>query len=95
MIERKLTDVLREVSHLQPLGERSDTLHEPASRDGIYAAPNLVEAHRDQLDDPALRTRITEAVQGTGIVGPIPSTFFDTTGAAGDIVEISLKNRSA
>lgn len=32
---------------------------------------------------------------GTGIVGPIPSTFFDTTGAAGDIVEISLKNRSA
>ena len=67
VIERKLTDVLREVSHLQPLGERSDTLHEPASRDGIYAAPNLVEAHRDQLDDPALRTRITEAVQGTGI----------------------------
>ena len=32
---------------------------------------------------------------GTGIVGPIPSAFFDTTGAAGDIVEISLKNRSA
>lgn len=32
---------------------------------------------------------------GAGIVGPIPSTFFDTTGAAGDIVEISLKNRSA
>ena len=32
---------------------------------------------------------------GAGIVGPIPNTFFDTTGAAGDIVEISLKNRSA
>lgn len=69
VIERKLTDVLREVSHLQPLGDRSDTLHEPASRDGIYAAPNLVEAHRDQLDDPTLRSRITEAVQGTGIDG--------------------------
>ena len=67
VIERKLTDVLREVSHLQPLGERSDTLHEPASRDGIYAAPNLVEAHRDQLDDPALKARVTEAVRGSGI----------------------------
>lgn len=67
VIERKLTDVLREVSHLQPLGERSDTLHEPASRDGIYAAPNLVEVHRDQLDDPALKARVTEAVQGAGI----------------------------
>ena len=67
VIERKLTDVLREVSHLQPLGDRSDTLHEPASRDGIYAAPNLVEAHRDQLEAPGLKARITEAVQGTGI----------------------------
>jgi len=42
VIERKLTDVLREVSHLQPLGDRSYTLHEPVSPDGIYAAPNLV-----------------------------------------------------
>ncbi|KFI25389.1 MULTISPECIES: relaxase/mobilization nuclease domain-containing protein [Haematobacter] len=67
VIERKLTDVLREVSHLQPLGERSDTLHEPASRDGIYAAPNLVEAHRDQLDHPDLKARVAEAMRGTGI----------------------------
>lgn len=69
VIERKLTDVLREVSHLRPLGDRSDTLHEPASRDGIYAAPNLVAAQRDRLDSPGLRTRITAAVQGTGIDG--------------------------
>ncbi|WP_232831704.1 relaxase/mobilization nuclease domain-containing protein [Pseudogemmobacter bohemicus] len=67
VIERKLTDVLREVSHLRPLGERSDSLHEPASRDGIYAAPNLVEAHRGQLDDPGLKSRIAEAVRGSGI----------------------------
>lgn len=67
VIERKLTDVLREVSHLQPLGDRSYTLHEPVSPDGIYAAPNLVEAHRDQLEAPGLKARITEAVQGTGI----------------------------
>lgn len=32
---------------------------------------------------------------GTGIVGPIPDCFFDTSGGSGDIVEISLKNRSA
>lgn len=32
---------------------------------------------------------------GTGIVGPIPDCFFDTSGGNGDIVEISLKHRSA
>ncbi|WP_421560834.1 MULTISPECIES: structural cement protein Gp24 [unclassified Pseudomonas] len=32
---------------------------------------------------------------GTGIVGPFANVFFDTTGAADDIVEISIKNRSA
>lgn len=69
VIERKLTEVLREVSHLNPLGDRSDSLHEPASRDGIYAAPNLVETYREQLDDPALKSRVTEAVRGTGIDG--------------------------
>ena len=67
VIERKLTEVLRDVSHLRPLGERSDTLHDQPSRDGIYAAPNLVEAYRDQLDEPALRARVIEAVQDTGI----------------------------
>ena len=67
VIERKLTDVLREVSHLRPLGERSGALHEQPSRDGIYAAPNLVEGYRDELDDPALRARVVEAVRDTGI----------------------------
>lgn len=67
VIERKLSDVLREVSHLWPIGDRSDTLHEPASRDGIYAAPNLVEARLDQLDDPGLKVLIAEAVRGAGI----------------------------
>lgn len=32
---------------------------------------------------------------GAGIVGPFPNVFFDTSGAADDIVEISIKNRSA
>jgi hypothetical protein len=32
---------------------------------------------------------------GTNIVGPIPDAFFDTTGAAEAIVEVSLKHRSA
>lgn len=32
---------------------------------------------------------------GAGIVGPFAGVFFDTTGAADDIVEISIKNRSA
>lgn len=32
---------------------------------------------------------------GDGIVGPFAGVFFDNTGAADDIVEISIKNRSA
>lgn len=32
---------------------------------------------------------------GTNIVGPIPDAFFDTSGASGAIVEVSLKHRSA
>jgi len=67
VIERKLSDVLREVSHLRPLGEHSDALHDMPSRDGIYAAPNLVDAYRAELDDPALRARVVEAVRDTGI----------------------------
>lgn len=35
------------------------------------------------------------AAAGTGIVGPFPETFFDTSGAAGAVVEFSTKNRSA
>ncbi len=35
------------------------------------------------------------AAAGTNIVGPIPETFFDTSGSAGAVVEFSTKNRSA
>ncbi|MFT4184432.1 MAG: hypothetical protein QM636_21230 [Rhizobium sp.] len=42
---------------------------------------------------PAANTYVNAA--GTGIVGPIPDCFFDTSGGNGDIVEISLKHRSA
>lgn len=42
---------------------------------------------------PAANAYVNAA--GTGIVGPIPDCFFDTSGSNGDIVEISLKHRSA
>jgi hypothetical protein len=42
---------------------------------------------------PATNAYVSAA--GTGIVGPIPDCLFDTSGGNGDIVEISLKDRSA
>lgn len=48
--------------------------------------------------DPVYYNTVTDrfvAAAGTNIVGPIPDAFFDTTGAAEAIVEVSLKHRSA
>ena len=43
--------------------------------------------------DPTADAYVNAA--GAGILGPIPDCFFDTSGRSGDIVEISLKHRSA
>lgn len=66
-IERKLTDVLASVAHLNPLGDRSATLLDAPSRDGVYARANMREDQLARLDDDAVKARLSEALQGTGI----------------------------
>ena len=66
-IERKLTDVLASVAHLNPLGDRSAALLDAPSPDGIYARGNMREDQMMRLDDGDVKARLTEALQGTGI----------------------------
>jgi type IV secretion system T-DNA border endonuclease VirD2 len=66
-IERKLTDVLASVAHLNPLGDRSAALLDAPSRDGVYARANMREDQMARLDEDAVKTRLSEALQGTGI----------------------------
>jgi len=66
-IERKLTDVLASVAHLNPLGDRSGALIDAPSRDGIYALPNVSEDHLARLDEGEVKEKLAEALQGTGI----------------------------
>jgi type IV secretion system T-DNA border endonuclease VirD2 len=66
-IERKLTDVLVSVAHLNPLGDRSAALLEAPSPDGVYARANMREGQLGRFDDDAIKARLTEALQGTGI----------------------------
>jgi type IV secretion system T-DNA border endonuclease VirD2 len=66
-IERKLTDVLASVAHLNPLGDRSAALLDAPSRDGIYARSNVRENQLSRLEEGEVKARLTEALQGTGI----------------------------
>lgn len=66
-IERKLTDVLASVAHLNPLGDRSAALLDAPSPDGIYARANMREDQLEHLDDDAVKARLSEVLQGTGI----------------------------
>jgi len=66
-IERKLTDVLVSVAHLNPLGDRSAALLEAPSPDGVYARANMREGQLGRFDDDAIKARLSEALQGTGI----------------------------
>ena len=66
-IERKLTDVLASVAHLNPLGDRSAALLDAPSPDGIYARANMREDQLERLDEGDVKARLTEALQGTGI----------------------------
>ncbi|RXT72255.1 hypothetical protein B1F77_26930 [Pseudomonas syringae] len=63
-------------------------------RGQMYVAVSAPVADGDPVYFVTASNTYTNAA-GTGIVGPIPNAFFDTSGVAGDIVEISLKNRSA
>ncbi len=66
-IERKLTDVLASVAHLNPLGDRSAALLDAPSPDGVYARANMREDQMMRLDEGDVKVRLTEALQGTGI----------------------------
>lgn len=66
-IECKLTDVLASVAHLNPLGDRSAALLDAPSRDGVYARANMREGQMGRLDDDAIKARLSEVLQGTGI----------------------------
>ncbi|OYW42628.1 MAG: endonuclease [Rhodobacterales bacterium 12-64-8] len=66
-IERKLTDVLVSVAHLNPLGDRSTALLDAPSPDGVYARANMREGQLGRFDDDAIKARLSEALQGTGI----------------------------
>jgi type IV secretion system T-DNA border endonuclease VirD2 len=67
VIERKLTDVLASVAHLNPLGDRSTALIDAPSRDGIYARPNVSEDHLARLDTDEVKAKLAVALKGTGI----------------------------
>jgi type IV secretion system T-DNA border endonuclease VirD2 len=66
-IERKLTDVLASVAHLNPLADRSAALLDAPSRDGVYARANMREGQMGRLDDDAIKARLSEVLQGTDI----------------------------
>jgi type IV secretion system T-DNA border endonuclease VirD2 len=66
-IERKLTDVLASVAHLNPLGDRSAALLDAPSPNGIYARSNMREDQLTRLNEGEVNARLTEVLQGTGI----------------------------
>ena len=66
-IERKLTDVLASVAHLNPLGDRSAALLDAPSPNGIYARSNMREDQLTRLNEGEVKARLTEVLQGTGI----------------------------
>ena len=63
-------------------------------RGQMYVAVSAAVADGDPVYYVTATNTYTN-VAGAGAVGPLPNVLFDTTGAAGDIVEISLQNRSA
>lgn len=64
-MERKLSEVLSSVEHMQPLGARSRDLSEAASAEGIYSAQNVQEVNtRFALEG---RDKVSAALDGTGI----------------------------
>ena len=66
-LERRLSDVLQSVSHLNPLGERSHTLDRPPSDGGVYSQGNIDRDNLDRLTDQQTRAQIDAALRGTGI----------------------------
>ncbi|CAG8863143.1 hypothetical protein PS627_00079 [Pseudomonas fluorescens] len=63
-------------------------------RGQMYVQVSTAVADGDPVYYVTADNKYTNAA-GDGIVGPLQNVLFDTTGGADDIVEISIKNRSA
>ena len=66
-LEKELNEIYRGVAHMNPLGERSVTLHAEASRAGIYSEGNIIKDNVGAMRDPRTRAEIDTALRGTGI----------------------------
>tara|TARA_R110000744_G_scaffold281537_2_gene393409 strand:- start:1714 stop:3576 length:1863 start_codon:yes stop_codon:yes gene_type:complete len=64
-MERKLSEALSSVEHMQPLGARSRDLSEAASAEGIYSAQNVQEVNTHFALEG--RDKLNAALDGTGI----------------------------
>ena len=66
-LEKELNEIYQGVAHMNPLGERSNTLNAEASRAGIYSEGNIVKENVAAMRDPQTRAEIDTALRGTGI----------------------------
>ena len=69
-IERQLSDVLRSISHLNPLGDRSNALQSDPTDGGIYSARNRAADAELRLSDPKLRQDVDSILNGSGLSAP-------------------------
>lgn len=67
-LERELHEVYQSVAHLNPLGERSNTLTMEPTRAGVYSEANIDRDAVDRLRDPQVRAQVETALRGTGIL---------------------------
>lgn len=66
-MQKELTDALRPVAHMQPLGIRSATLNEPPTATGVYSEANINSELVGRLRENETRAHIETALRGTGI----------------------------
>lgn len=66
-LEHGLTTALASVASLNPLGENSKSLVEPASAYGVYSRDRINQAALHRLNEPQGRAALDAALDGTGI----------------------------
>ncbi|CUH52693.1 relaxase/mobilization nuclease domain-containing protein [Shimia marina] len=66
-LEQELNEIYRSISHLSPIGVRSNTLLETPSDSGIYSAENIADQVQDKLRSDAVADRLQLALKDTGI----------------------------
>ena len=65
-----MSDVLRSISHLNPLGDRSNALQSDPTDGGIYSARNRAADAELRLSDPKLRQDVDSILNGSGLSAP-------------------------